>query len=305
MIPSYNQPDLLAETLASVLAQDPGRDTMQIEVVDDASTTPGIEGVVDRVGGGRVALFVHPRNVGAPCNFTACVRRSIGEWVHVIHCDDLVLPGFYSTYRSTIDCCPGALMCAGQSVIVDAAGRELALTPRCELEGGTIRDAAYAIAATNPLRFPAVVVARRAFERLGGFRDDLFHAADWEMWVRVASTGPVAWADQPLACYRSHPASDTSRLVHSSTAYLDDCLRAVDIMSTHVEPSRQEQIRRAGRRVVGETARNVADDLAGQGSYRLALLHAARSVRIEPSLDSSRKALRVGASVIRHGRSQG
>ena len=38
MIPTYNCARYLRETLASVLAQDPGPDQMQIEVIDDCST---------------------------------------------------------------------------------------------------------------------------------------------------------------------------------------------------------------------------------------------------------------------------
>ena len=38
MIPTYNCAKYLRETLVSVLAQDPGPEQMQIEVVDDYST---------------------------------------------------------------------------------------------------------------------------------------------------------------------------------------------------------------------------------------------------------------------------
>lgn len=45
MIPTYNCARYLRETLASVLAQDPGRDNMHIEVIDDRSTKDDPEAV--------------------------------------------------------------------------------------------------------------------------------------------------------------------------------------------------------------------------------------------------------------------
>ena len=44
------------------------------------------------------------------------------------------------------------------------------------------------VVANPSLHRPAgIVVRRRAYERLGGFRTDLPHAADWEMWTRLAA----------------------------------------------------------------------------------------------------------------------
>ena len=46
MIPTYNCARYLRETLASVLAQDPGPEVMQIKVIDDCSTLDDPEAVV-------------------------------------------------------------------------------------------------------------------------------------------------------------------------------------------------------------------------------------------------------------------
>ena len=54
MIPAYNCASYLRQTLASVLAQDPGPEQMQIEVVDDGSTKDDPESVVRETGKGRV-----------------------------------------------------------------------------------------------------------------------------------------------------------------------------------------------------------------------------------------------------------
>ena len=99
MIPTYNCAALLRETLKSVLAQDPGREQMQIEVIDDASTKDDPEAVVRELGQGRVAFHRHSKNIGATANFNTCLSRSRGTLVQILHGDDLVLPGFYDRMR--------------------------------------------------------------------------------------------------------------------------------------------------------------------------------------------------------------
>ena len=223
MIPSYNSADLLGATLESVLRQDPGEDVMQIEVVDDGSERDDPGEVVRRLGGGRVGYYRQPHNVGASANFTTCVRRSTGQWVHILHSDDLVQPGFYEQYRSRILACPDVVMVGARTATLYTDTPDPPLTIPVATEGGYLVDAARTIATTNPLRCVSVVVARASYEEAGAFHPGLAHANDWEMWTRVATRGPVGWVDESLGTYRVHERSDTSRL-HRSTAYIDDCL---------------------------------------------------------------------------------
>ncbi|HEX6180965.1 MAG TPA: glycosyltransferase, partial [Chitinophagaceae bacterium] len=57
MIPAYNCAGYLVEALNSVLAQDPGEEIMQIQVVDDCSTDANMRQLVQEVGKGRVEYF--------------------------------------------------------------------------------------------------------------------------------------------------------------------------------------------------------------------------------------------------------
>ena len=284
MIPCYNSAAWLSRTIQSVLEQDPGPDAMQIEVVDDGSTDDDPAAVVEQLGAGRVKFFRQPRNVGPPANFTTCVRRARGKWVHILHSDDVVRPGFYRRYGERIEACPNASMICAQTITVDPAERYLGVTPPVTVDDGFVRDPAFTIATTHPLAAASVVVCRDAYEALGGFHPALAHTNDWEMWTRIACSGQVAWVDEPLALYRSHADSDSSR-VHRSTAYLDECLRAVEVIAGHfASEERRGLVRRGARHAVSGYATAVGLELVSQHHRRLAVANAVRAVRIDRSI---------------------
>lgn len=99
MIPTYNGTKYLRETLQSILVQDPGADEMQIEVIDDASTTDNPEKLVNDIGKGRISFFRQDNNKGQIKTWNNCIRRAQGHWIHILHQDDVVLPNFYEHLR--------------------------------------------------------------------------------------------------------------------------------------------------------------------------------------------------------------
>ena len=100
MIPCYNAPpDYLAATLRSVLQQDPGRELMQIEVIDDASPNGAPVELVKKIAGDRVTVQREEKNRGLAGIWNRCIERAQGRWVHILHQDDLVRPGFYEKFK--------------------------------------------------------------------------------------------------------------------------------------------------------------------------------------------------------------
>jgi len=296
MIPAYNSVSLLARTLESVLVQDPGPEQMQIEVVDDGSTDDPAE-LVARLAGTRVTVFRQDVNVGASANFTTCVRRSRGEWVHILHSDDMVLPGFYARYEDAAMACPDAVMVAAQTITVDVAERYLGITPPLATVGGRVVDAALTIATEHPLAAASVVIARAAYEAAGGFHPDLAHTNDWEMWTRIASLGPVAWVSEPMALYRGHEASDSNR-VHHDTRYLDECLEAAAVFAGYFPAGRRDAVRRGAARSIARYANSVGYELVGRGYRKLAIENAWQAVRIDRHVQTITRAAEVAALAV-------
>jgi glycosyltransferase involved in cell wall biosynthesis len=212
MIPTYNCAGYLRETLASVLAQDPGPDQMQIEIVDDGSTRDDPEAVVRELGRGRVVFYRNPRNLGPTQTFNVCVERARGHWVHILHGDDAVLPGLYEECRRAIAARPELVMVTGPLVMIDETGRWVAVIgPRGPELGGVFEDFLRAEAGEQLLQYAGTVVKREAYERVGGFCTVFGHTQDMDMWFRIGECGPVWCTRRPYGLFRIHAASDTSR----------------------------------------------------------------------------------------------
>jgi glycosyltransferase involved in cell wall biosynthesis len=211
MIPTFNCAAYLRHTLESVLDQDPGPGAMQIEVVDDCSTRDDPEAVVREMGGGRVTFHRRPANGGATRNFNTCIDRSRGHLVHILHGDDLVLPGFYRLLAKTAERHPDRALFASRALYVDEAGVVFGVSDRVrQLEDGGTDVTPMLV--QNRLCTPSIVIRRGFYERHGGFRPELVHTADWEMWTRAIGAGGGVILPDAAAQYREFAANDTSRL---------------------------------------------------------------------------------------------
>jgi glycosyltransferase involved in cell wall biosynthesis len=288
MIPTHQCAAYLGPCLESVLGQlgDTGfaADDVEIVVVDDCSDDAP-EAVVDTIGGGRVRFARNQRNLGAIGNFNACLEAATGEFVHLLHGDDLSAPGFYAAASQVFDDQPGVATFVARTTYIDEHG-VAAETTRSERTGSGIWDDALAVlAVSNRVRPPAVAVRRSVLEAVGGFRTDLPHAADWEMWARLAAHGPMWFEDRSLARYRRHSASDTAGRVLSGDN-IAERLRCIDLIASHVAPDRRAPLIRRARAYSALFAARTALGLARSGHLGGAgrqLSGAARSLRAATS----------------------
>jgi glycosyltransferase involved in cell wall biosynthesis len=212
MIPTYRQNEkYLRQTLESVLQQDPGPEMMQIEVVDDGSPDVDAEPMVKSLAGDRIGFSRNPKNLGLTGCWNACIQRSRGQWVHILHSDDYVLPGFYERLARAAQLHPEVSLLASRSFFVDAECVIFGVTDRLRrLENGgcEVDDFFYA----TPIQCPGVVVKRSFYQTLGGFRSDLTHTMDCEMWARVISTSGGLVTPEVLSCFRISGQSETALL---------------------------------------------------------------------------------------------
>ena len=274
MIPAWNAERFLAHAIESVLKAGlpPGS---QIEVVDDSSTDRTAE-IATSFAPRGVSYYRNEAQAGATGNFNTCLRRASGELVHLLHADDEVEPEFYPTIDAALRGSP-ALAAVTRAHYIDSEGM-VTVTTRSEGPSGIWEDARRVLAVSNRIRPPAIVVERQAFEAVGGFRADMHHAADWEMWARLAGHGPMWFEDRVLARYRVHEGQDTTVQVRNGGNITERVLALEMIVADLPEEHRAGAMRR-GLLYSAAVAGRAAVRLGGRGDWKASRAQAGAALR--------------------------
>lgn len=294
MIPTYNCAKYLRETLASVLAQDPGPDVMQIAVVDDRSTQDDPAAVVEELGRGRVEFYQQPENVGLTRNFQTCLERSRGRLIHQLHGDDCVRDGFYQKMQRAFSENPeiGAAFC--RHIFIDEHGYYQYLSGLEQAESGVLpSNWLELIAGFQRIQTPAIVVRREIYEQLGGFDHRLVSCAeDWEMWVRISARYPMWYEVEPLAMYRKHSNSITKRNVQTGI-YIRQMREAIEIFKSYLPKAVAGKVCQKAGQNCAFYALELADEILATGDMPSAITQIREALKCSRSFRVIRSAGRI------------
>jgi glycosyltransferase involved in cell wall biosynthesis len=247
VIPVYNRTQYLLECLATVLAQWPGEGEMEILVIDDASTPPLAE-LVDSIGRGIVRYHRNPQNLGLPGSWNAGIALSRGQWIHLLHDDDYVLPGFYGQLKLSLENCPDSVGAAFTGYEnIDETGNVIFRQQLYGEQAGIAENFLQRIGIANPLNMSAVVIRRATHEQLGGYHPDLVYTPDWELYKRIAAVYDWWYEPAILARYRQHSQNMTAQLFASGSQM--KCIRrAIEISEAYLPPDCRSEITAKSRR---------------------------------------------------------
>jgi glycosyltransferase involved in cell wall biosynthesis len=298
MIPTYHCARFLQKTLESVLAQDPGPEVMQIEVVDDHSTLDDPERVVREVGGGRVAFYRQPQNIGHTKNFETCLNRARGKIIHLLHGDDYVLKGFYEKLKQPFEAQPeiGAAFC--RQIFMDESGNWKAYSSLEQSESGILNNGLERLALEQRIMTPSIAVRREVYERLGAFDSRLIYSEDWEMWVRIAAQYHIWYETEPLAAYRMHSSSNTGRYVRTGDD-MRDTRMAIEIFKAYLPQAKADQLSRMARETYALSALDTAYAMFLKGELPAMLAQGREAIYLSRS---TRVMQRIGGLLLHAGR---
>ena len=247
IVPVHCGEQWLDETLQSLAAE--VRDGVEVLVID-SSPDEGTAAVVRRFAD-RIPLELMRRpdlaNWRTKTNFG--VGRARAAHVCTLHQDDLWLPGRLDAVRAWIESAPQAALHLAPTAIIDRDGRTLG-TWRCPLPADAPAPASLVLErllVQNFVAIPSPVWRRDAWLACGGLDFDLWYTADWDVWLKLASAGPVHYHDTVTAAFRIH---DSSLTVTGSRDPKDFEAQMRTVLDRHIgrlPPSRSAPVGRAAR----------------------------------------------------------
>lgn len=97
VVPTYKRPGLLKETLESIVSQR-GFEDYEIVVVDNEGTAcieeiSETEKVITEIDNSRIRYYQNEKNISGGDNWNMCLALARGEWICMVHDDDVLLPG--------------------------------------------------------------------------------------------------------------------------------------------------------------------------------------------------------------------
>ena len=245
MIPSYNCIFFLRKTIASVLESAPDAKQMQIEVIDDCSSDGDVSVLVNELGKGRIGFHRQARNVGSLRNFETCINRAKGKFVHILHGDDLVRPGFYQEIERLFEKHPEAGAAFTGCSDINENDKWLWDSKKILDQPGVVDNWLLRIAEGQLLQTPCMVVKREVYEKLGGFFG-VHYGEDWEMWTRIAANYPVAYTPKKLAYYRVHPDNITGNSLKTGQN-VKDISTVIDTIQSYLPSDKRKDLKRKAR----------------------------------------------------------
>jgi glycosyltransferase involved in cell wall biosynthesis len=213
IVPCFNYGEFLDACVTSVLTQD--NVDVRVLIMDDASTdeTPLVAQSL-ALRDSRVQWRRHAHNVGHLATYNEALDLVSANYCVIISADDMLTAGSLSRATRFLDAHPEVGFAYGRDLTFRGAPpRHMARTNVASarvFRYFEFLDAACHRGDTG-IQAPTVVVRSVLHRAVGGYRLELPHSADTELWLRLAAHSGVAELDADQAFRRLHASNMSLR----------------------------------------------------------------------------------------------
>lgn len=285
IIPAHNALQYLPKALESVWLQ--ALAELEVIVVDDGSDDGSTEWLVAEADNEPRLRPLREEGIGVARARNRAIEQARAPLVAFLDADDWWYPGKLKAQVAFHEAHPELTLSFTDYDHVDPEGgdhgRCYAYWPRFHQrvqigpndEYVAISDGAAALLAENVVGTSTVVARRDAILAVEGFDTTLRSASDWELWLRLALNGAIAYGNSATTAYLMRPGSITSKALPR--------LEAMGEIIDRYEEAVAKIDRSAAALARGRLAAGYGEHFRTEGKALAALAAHLRALRLAPS----------------------
>jgi glycosyltransferase involved in cell wall biosynthesis len=204
----FNSEPVLEDALSSILGQTEGN--FEFVIVDDGSSD-GSSSILDSYArqDPRIKLVRQPNQGLTNALIRGCAMAR-GEFIARQDSDDVSMPTRLETLLKLIRTDDSLAFVSSWAEVMGPAGETLLVHRRPT----SPKEARQLLLSRQdgPPGHGSVMFRRSSYERVGGYRREMYFAQDSDLWLRLIQVGGLAYADKVLYKYRVAPESISGRL---------------------------------------------------------------------------------------------
>lgn len=198
-IPAFNAEASIQQSINSVLRQ--SYKQYELIIINDASTDRTAELIEGYRDHPQVKIYHNSTNLGVGRNWNLGISLCQGDFIVRLDADDFYTPTYLEEVMAVFNTQPEVDMVFTAVNLLYTHG-EMTLFPYRESWVSYGQDFLPDLLRVCHVRSPSACVKRSCYERSGPIIETMDIHEDWEMWVRITTTGYVGYVAKPLANIR-------------------------------------------------------------------------------------------------------
>lgn len=243
IVPSRNKANLISQTLESIRAQDMG--DFEVIVLDNNSTDGTREFVREYVKKDkRFSLIENGGDKGLVYSLNLGLSKAKGEYIAVLHCDDLWEKNFLSSSISLFEQNPSAGICICRFENIDEkslphkiAARNIFSSTRLALSEELFSN--YVKRDFSPVC--TVLVRKEAHEKCGQYDSQYPGPCDYQMWLKISHKFDGIFNADSTSKYRIYGENDSNTMIDENVILIEQYSMILKLFREYIEKGSPRQ----------------------------------------------------------------
>lgn len=241
LLPIFNAENYLALAIESL--QNQSFSDFEILAINDGSTDLSLTILEGFAKSDKRIRVIDQENKGLIATLNEGIQKANAPLIARMDADDICHVLRFEKQLAYLEEHPECVAVGSRVMLIDPEG-----LPICEfskqVEHNDI-DSDHLSGRGGAIAHPAVMLRKSALEKIGGYRDDVIHAEDIDLFLRLAEVGKLANLPEIFLYYRQHALSIGYRFrqeqkASAEKAILDACHRRNIDTSNHVMRNEEE-----------------------------------------------------------------